>query len=307
MNKLKVLLIPDSFGWAFEFSARGVKKYSKHDITIRPFAREGDWKGGLTPQIVRSHDVIFLFSRWIWDHLTGEVRGEAVKKPLILYCCGTSFGKPPECVTAYAVCTERLVKKSKAIGITNPVLLKQSVDTEIFKPTEKPDSVELRVGWAGNPKQPTKRYPLLSQLKYPVKTMTRRDRKFLVKNRSRQPMVDFYNSLDVYVIVSSGWVGKTVAHGVGLTVLEAMACGLPVVSTDNCDVSSVLQPQWLVPIDPGGCIEEMNKKLTLFDEDRELMRRVGARNLEFIHKERSWKTRVKEWDELFETVSERLP
>lgn len=303
MNKLKVLMIPDSFGWAYSFNARGVKKYSKHDITIRPFAKEGDWKGGLTPQIIKSNDVIFCFSRWIWDRLTKEVLREVLKKPLILYCCGKAFGNPPEGVTAYAVCTDRLVKKAKAIGITNPVLLKEGVDTEIFKPMTKPDSAELKVGWAGNPKQPGKRYHLLKQLKYPVKIMSQRDRKFLVKNRSRQPMVDFYNSLDVYVVVDSGGGVKTPAgHGVGLTVLEAMACGLPVVSTDSCAVSAVLPPQWLVPIDPGECIDKMNKKLTMLKDDRGLRRRVGLRNLELIRKSRSWKIRVKEWDDLFENV-----
>ncbi len=298
MNKLKVLLIPDSWGWAYAFSARGIKKYSKHDITIRPFAAEGDWKGGLTPHIIRSHDVIFCFSRWIWDHLTAAVREEMERKPLILSCCGKAFSKPPESVSAYAVCTERLVRKAKAIGIENPVLLKQAVDDEIFKPTKKPDSAELRVGWAGSPKQPLNRHYLLEQLKYPVKTMIQRDRKFLVKNRSRQPMVEFYNGLDVYVVVMETKTG----HGVGLTILEAMACGLPVVSTDNCDVSSVLPSQWLVPMEADKCIAGISQKLTMLEEDKDLRRHVGLRNLEFIRKNHSWKIRVKDWDDLFSNV-----
>ncbi|GAH03852.1 unnamed protein product, partial [marine sediment metagenome] len=196
MSKLKVLLIPDAWGWAFAFNARGVKKHSKHDITIRPFAKQGDWKGGLTPEIIKKHDVVFIFSMWIWNRLTDSVREEIEKKPIILYCCGTAFSKPSDCITAYAVCTERLVSKAKAIGIENPVLLEEGVDVEIFKPAKKLGSAKLRVGWAGNPKQPLNRYHLLEQLKYPVKTMIQRDRKFLVKNRSRQPMVDFYNGLD---------------------------------------------------------------------------------------------------------------
>lgn len=303
MEKLKVLLIPDSWGWAYAFNAAGVKKYSEHEVTIRPFAKEGDWKGGLTPQIIKEHDVIFCFSMWIWNHLTEAVREEMEKKPLILYCCGKAFGKPPECTTAYAVCTERLVRKAKAIGIANPVLLKEGVDTGIFKPTEKTDSANLRVGWAGNPKQPVKRYHLLSQLKYPVKTMTQRDRKFLVKNRSQQPMVSFYNSLDVYIVMGGDMIENTEGHGVGLTVLEAMACGLPVVSTNYCDVSAIIQSRWLVPIYPEDmAVKEANHKLSLLESDPVLLREVGDRNRQFVLGNRSWEKRVEDWDHLFEEV-----
>ena len=298
MSKLKAILVPDSFGWAYYFNAQGVKKYSKHDITIRPFAKQGDWRGGLTPEIIKEHDVIFIFSMWIWNHLAEAVKKEVEKKPLIMYCCGKDFSNPPECATAYAVCTERLVRKANDIGIENAVLLMEGVDTDVFKPVKLPDSDEFTIGWAGSPKQPLNRHHLLERLKYPVKTMMQRDRKFLVKNRSRQPMVDFYNSLDAYVVVMETLTG----HGVGLTVLEAMACGLPVVSTDNCDVSSVLPPEWLVPMDEEECILEINQKLTMLKEDEDLRRRVGLRNLEFIRKNRSWKEGVKEWDDLFENV-----
>ena len=133
--------------------------------------------------------------------------------------------------------------------------------------------------------------------------MTRRDRKFLVKNRSRQPMVNFYNNLDVYVVMGGDMIKNAEGHGVGLTVLEAMACGLPVISTDYCDVSAIIQPRWLVSIYPeDATVEQANYKLSILDNDRNLLRRVGDRNRQFALENRSWEKRVKDWDLLFEGV-----
>lgn len=297
-KKMKVLMIPDCWGWAHEFNARGVKKYSRHDVEVRPLI--GD---RLTWKTIRDSDVIFCFSQGVWYGFDEKTRRAMSTKPLIFFCCGTSFVRfpnPPGYVRAYATCTERLAEKARKRGIKNVVPLKEGVDTEIFKPLEKSDSTELRVGWAGNPEGPAMRVNLLKRLKYPVKIMGQHGKQFFVKNRSRQPMVDFYNNLDVYLVMME----TRTAEGVGLTVLEAMACGLPVVSTDSCEVSLVVQPEWLVPIEESSCIKGSNRKLTMLDEDRELLKKVGERNLNFIRRERSWKIRVKDWDKLFENVFE---
>jgi len=65
---------------------------------------------------------------------------------------------------------------------------------------------------------------------------------------------------------------------------------------------SVLPSRWLVPMEANKCIAGINQKLASLEEDRTLRKRVGLQNLKFIHTNRSWKTRVKEWDDLFENV-----
>jgi len=127
---MKVLLIPDSYGWAYDYYARGVKAYSKHDITICA----GYPKDGLTPELIKANDVIFCFSRTIWNAFRPKIRELINTKPIIMWCCGLSFAKPPLEVDTYAVCTERLVEKCSKIGIENPVLLQEGIDTEGFKP-----------------------------------------------------------------------------------------------------------------------------------------------------------------------------
>lgn len=294
MDKLRVLMIPDSWGWAQDFDAMGVQKYSKHHVTICPC-----YRGGLTTKTIQTHDVVFVFSRWIWNAFSNKIRLAISRKPFILYCCGEYFCKPPSCVKVYGVCTERLVRQCKVHGIKNVALLMEGVDTEIFKPSKKSPSKQLRVGWAGNPSKKVKRFHLLKHLKYPVTVMTQHAEKYRVNNRTRKPMIKFYAGLDVYVTLKAQ--GR--AHGVGLPLMEAMSYGLPVISTDVIGVSEVLPKAWLVPEKPDKlAIKMTNRKLSMLDLNRDLLKKVGDSNRQLILQNRSWKIRVKDWDTLFEEV-----
>ena len=292
---MRVLLIPDSWGWAYDFYARGVKTYSEHEITICA----GYPKDGLTIELINANDLIFCFSRTIWNAFRPHIRELISTKPLIMWCCGSSFAPPPAPVDVYAVCTEKLLMKSRELGIENVVLLREGVDPEVYRPTEKTPSKELRVGWAGNKESKRKRAYLLEKLCYPVKTMTDHDKKFRVKGREREPMVRFYNSLDVYITLMK----ENGAHGVGRPVLEAMSCGLPVIATDICSTSKAVPERWLIPSEPDDvAVREANKRLRLLDGDRGLLAQVGEANRKFIIENYSWEIVVKDWDRMFEEV-----
>ena len=292
---MKVLLIPDSYGWAYDNYARGVKAYSKHDITICA----GYPKDGLTPELINAHDVIFCFSRTIWNAFKPHIRELISTKPLIMWCCGSSFTPPPPQVDLYAVCTEKLLRKSRKLGIENAVLLREGVNPEVYRPTSKVASKELRVGWAGNRKSNRKRAYLLDKLCYPVITMTDHDKKYRVKDRKSEPMIRFYNNLDVYLTLMK----ENGAHGVGRTILEAMSCGLPVIATDICSTSKAVPEKWLIPSEPDSiAVREANKKLKMLDGDRDLLAQVGEANRTFILDNYSWDIVVREWDKTFEEV-----
>jgi len=295
---MRVLLIPDCWGWAYDFYARGVKAYSEHDVTICP----GYPKEDLTLDLIDDHDVVFCFSRTIWNAFKPEIREAVGDKPNAMWCCGLSFTNPPPEIDVYAVCTTRLMRKAVELGIGSPVLLREGVDTDVFTPATKITSDRLRVGWAGNPNMKLKRFYLLQKLKYPVKVMTDHDKKYRVKTRTRKPMVDFYSGLDVYITVTKEAGG----HGVGRTVLEAMAMGIPVIATDVHSRREVVQPEWLVSdVSDNAVISEIDRRLTMLDEDRGLLKKVGYQNRSIILEEYSWKTRIDDWDQLFKEVCER--
>lgn len=353
-------MVPDVYGWAHAHNARGVQKYSKHSVEVRPI-----YKGGITPEIIREFDVIFCFDMYCIEALrkNTRIKTELDKKPIIVYSCGTYFQKPPSYVKVYVVCTERQIRKSKALGIENYALAREGVDTEVFKPIRKHiawvervydywknkidsnlkdqqnwfygfpyswwhgNTIEqflsnlyshleswkepewykfvprFLVGWAGNPGRPIKRYALAIKTKYPIKAMTQYGVKYYIANRSRLPMVNFYNSVDAYIMLMAQ---NGVVHGVGLTLMEAMSCSLPVVATDIAGVSELVPREWIVPEKPDETvIKEVNEKLTMLDRDRKYLKRVGAANRKLILNTRAWKIRVKDWDRVFEEAAKK--
>ena len=293
---LKVLLIPDSYGWAYDFYALGLKKSSRHDITVIPVSPPGT----ITSKTIEYHDVIFCFSRWVWDDLGADKRRQVGEKPNIMWCCGSYYKDPPPEIDRFALCTERLMEKAKDSGITNTVLLREGVDTNDYRPFDKTPSEELRVGWAGNSSRPIKRAHLLTSLKYPVKIKSDHDIQTRVKNRSPTRMVEFYNSLDVYVTL----MAQNGAHGVGRTVLEAMSCGLPVIATNIASTAKAVPKRWLIfEKNEGAIVRRANRKLEILDKDRDLLAEVGRANREFIIKNYSWTVIGREWDRVFEEVA----
>lgn len=293
---MKILLIPDSYGWAFDFYALGLQRSSKHDITVLPVSPSNT----INSKLIEDHDVIFCFSRWIWDNLGEGIRKQAGEKPLIMWCCGTFFQNPPSEIDRFALCTERLMEKAEKFGITNTILLREAVDTDAYRPLDKEPSEQLRVGWAGNESRPIKRANLLKHLKYPVKIKSDYDIQTRVKNRNPTRMVEFYNSLDVYVTL----MAQNGAHGVGRTILESMSCGLPVIATNIASTAKAVPKRWLISEkNVGAIIRRTNRKLEILDNDRDLLAEVGRANREFVVKNYSWTVIGQEWDRVFEEVA----
>ena len=298
---MKILLVIDSFGWAFDHGARGIKKYGKHDYIIKRYCE-------VTINDIKKTDVLFVYSATLWNLMRRnypQLFIEITKRNL--RCCvgqraGPNWGNPvplnDNLINAIGcISTESYnftVKRESENKTGRKVYLTLSgVDESIFKPNPKQHS-DFIIGWAGNAHSPPKRFPMLFRLGFKLRTKTDWGSQFFTSTRSQQPMVDFYNSIDAYVNISS-------TEGISQTILEAMACGLPVVATAVGGTIDVVDKEWLVPANPESeVIRTMREKLQILKDDIKLRKKVGAQNREKILKDWRWSVAVRRYEDMFE-------
>ena len=87
---------------------------------------------------------------------------------------------------------------------------------------------------------------------------------------AKSALRQLYREHDILVLPSLG-------DAFGFVAMEAMACGLPVIVTENCGVP-VPDPSWRVPVLNSDAIAD---RLALYSEDRERCRADGQRALVF--------------------------
>lgn len=289
---MKVLLIVDVWGWAFEFVARGIKEYSKHECIIKRW-NEVD-------QSVLGCDCIFCLNDSVWNAMGNKsqsyiskipkkcvgIRGEEMPSDRILN--GWTIGAVNEKIY------NNLMEKIDTLPVKGVYLTRNGVDTNIFKPVDRTDDRLFVVGWAGNPTQHLKRFYLLQQIQFPMKVVANWGRQFFVKDRSRSEMLSFYSNIDAFINVS-------IHEGMPQSVLEAAATKLPIVVTNAGGMAEFVDPEWVVESSPENlAVFEMNEKLELLRDNVKLRKQVGERNLQKILREWTWAKRVKEYDKMFE-------
>lgn len=301
--KLNVLMIIDVYGWAFDFDARAIKKYSRHNCVIKSISE-------VTDNDIEYFDVIYCMHPSLLNSIKAHFNIKKNRNSKN-YCSG--FASAPtekfstgiviypvpkdysvDCIGCYSRESYEYVLKEVEGCWKKVYLLFNGIDTEIFKPSKNPSN-DFVVGWAGNSTRLCKRTYLLPRLSFPVTMKDSWGNKYFVKNRTQDDMIDFYHSIDVLVSVSN-------SEGLPRPVLEAMACGLPVVSTDAGAIPEVIGKEWLVPrnADEDTIIREIDKRLTLLKNNPDLRRKVGLRNLRIIKEKWSSRDTTKKCDEMFE-------
>jgi glycosyltransferase involved in cell wall biosynthesis len=238
----------------------------------------------------------------VYDHLYADEESIRARTPYLWL------------VDGYSVSSERLRTIYGAGGPPPPdVVIEDGVDLELFRPTPRPREPdperELVVGWAGNsrwnrtetrdPKGlETLLKPALDRLRSAGMRVTGRFMDSAERTVPRSEMPAFYSAIDVYVCVSE-------IEGTPNPVLEAMACGVPIVSTDVGIVPQVFGPEQHHFILPERSIDALVGALRELLADAGLRRRLADENLVRI-RSWSWAHQMSKWLQLFKVAAERL-
>jgi glycosyltransferase involved in cell wall biosynthesis len=185
-----------------------------------------------------------------------------------------------------AIHTGSIELLNKTISYNNySYVLYPGVDTNLFK-TFNIKKDNFIVGWAGDKNKKMKNYEIITELGYPYKVASKDN------YIPHEEMPNFYNNISVYTHFSSH-------EGGNRTVLEACACGLPVISTDTGATNQFIDKDWIIPYrdDYDYLKNEFKHKLRIMENDPELAIEIGLRN-----RNRSlqydWKIITKKWNEI---------
>lgn len=291
-NKLRILKIIDEYGWAFDFIANEQSRYSKHIIKkCRVFDLVGaQWIIDFQPDIVylptveiRPDDELEYIAKQFKKIGSLVVGGYAGEIPRRYRICDSVVS-----ISANFTSKLELMYPDKKV-----IFLPEGIDDKFFVPATNESA--FKVGWAGRLWE-VKRPHLLDMLDFPVAKQSKHNSAYFVENKDQSEMLSFYHSLSVFVLTSKSECMPRV-------VLEAMACGIPVISTRVGSLPLVLPSEWLVPIfEEVDVIREINSRLHLLKDNPRLRTEVGKINRNIIEKKFSWSVVQPLWDSYFSSL-----
>ena len=335
MDKKKIAYIIDEKGWALENVAINIKKNAdNYLIDIIPgnvfegnmlqlflICQEYDlihfgWRGYLS--LIDREAMRYYSETELLTPLDDLIKEKVLNKKVSFAVCdelyleGEEKWRTEEIMKYsknYFVSSKRLQKIYNEFACKPTTIIHDGVDLEKYKPTNLnrlSETKKLIVGWAGNSEYKDSFgntdlkgvhniiKPAIEQLQaegYDV-DLKMADSK---NNRIKQSdMPDFYNSVDLYVCASK-------SEGTPLTVLEAMAMGLPVISTDVGIVSEAFgkkQSKYILEERTAECLKQNIKKLI---ENKNELVELSNENLTSI-KKWDWKIIAKDYEKFFEDV-----
>jgi len=292
MKMLNIEKVIDQYGWAYDFVGREQSRYSPHHIFIRKY-------DDISYDDV---DVIYFHSPNIDPIINKAVKIAEEKGIKVIggYGGNPAYWNPgvansydfSNLLVSISPQTYKFVKEM--FPKTPSVFLPECIDTNFFVPG-KFNVSSFNVGWAGS-RLPIKRIEILDKLKYYVIKQSDWGMGYFIKNRPQDTMLKFFNQLNVFVLTS-------LSECMPRVVLEAMSCGVPVISTNVGSLPLLIDKEWIVPVHPEDeVVDCINKKLDMLKKDPELQKKVGERNRKFIYENYSWEKMQPMWDKCFENL-----
>lgn len=215
-------------------------------------------------------------------------------------------------VTGYTVSSQILNSAYRAIGIYPAPcqVVEDGVDLELFRPNNLERLIEndrpLIIGWTGNARwgqhiDKIDHKGLETVIKPAIAYLQDRGLRitgsFHDRNENWLPyekMVDYFNSLDVYVCASD-------IEGTATPVLEAMACGLPIISTRVGIVPQICGPLQASVLLDSRNPEALAEKIELLVNNADLRTRLSAENRRRILSW-TWEQTGKKYRKFFDNI-----
>jgi glycosyltransferase involved in cell wall biosynthesis len=257
-----------------------------------------EYLGGRYDEFLRSVVKRPVLSTAIYDHLWLEEDALAQRRAVYR-----------ELADAYYVCSARLGEIYRGIAsYPDPLMvLEDGVDLDLFFPQnlgrlDDPGDREVVVGWTGNSNWSAELgdfkgvRTLLEPAVERIRAQGVRARLELADcahavQIPHHRMVDYYAKIDLYVCTSS-------MEGTPNPVLEAMACGVPVISTDVGVIREAFGPRQAEFILEERSVPALARALRTLCSEPRLRRELSAENLTSI-RTWSWQTRAQAFGEYF--------
>lgn len=246
-------------------------------------------------------------------YLDGKILTTSVYDHLMLSEADTALRLPvyQKLITGYTVASEKLYDIYSALpGYPAPsIVTEDGVDLNLFHPMNMSrfNAVEGRpivVGWVGNSKweAATEDFKGLHSLLEPAIEELRQEgfalKSFFADRQVRfiphHEMPAYYSQIDVYVCASK-------IEGTPNPVLEAMACGVPVISTDVGIVPQVFGQEQKAFILPERTVAELKSRLRILLQKPDLLRTLSAENLRSIQ-DWHWEVKARKFGVFFDNL-----
>jgi hypothetical protein len=286
-KKLNVVKVYDQKGWAFFWICEEMKRYSKHNIIPQQY-NAIDYS---------EIDIILISSPEIAGQLTQEIIPTEARKRKIKFV-GMYSGESKFRYNFADLIISISLKHLPILKTMYPnipvIYLPEAIDSEYFM-SDKKWNKKYTVGWCGRPSN-VKRPHILDKLDFPIVRKQNWGKEYFVNTATLDHVKNFYNNINTLILTSESECMPRV-------ILEAMSMSLPVISTEVGSLRLVINPQWLVPINPEQTvIDEINAKLDILSKYPKLRNFVGKENRKIIEDNFSWKIVQPLWDNIFDAL-----
>ena len=154
---------------------------------------------------------------------------------------------------------------------------------------EKHENVKLKIVGSG---------PLEGKLKVLIKDLELKKNVEILKNVSDKGLLTLYNSSDIFVLPSVvDSQGNT--EGLGVVLLEAMACGLPVIGSDVGGIPDIIEDGVTGFLVQEKDVVELSKKLINLVEDEKFRNKIALQGYESVQDNFAWEVVVKKYINLY--------